>query len=242
MFVYLKVKDEVLTEVKKNISRGKLGVKTLNKLLKNASNLPQDILQQVVDNMSSLAPEAMQELAKNLDVLPPKLKDKVVNDMVKNLNNLDASVKKQVLSELAAKPTLIKDKRIFDTAVTDMANSLKKLPEAEKLDVLKSLAKNINNLSSAAKEKVCGKVKTFREILIFWIFFLFYLNKVMKEVFNNLENGDEDMREMILKQLAFKMGEKELEEWIKNSDMPDEFKKKIMQDLNRLLGKKTKII
>lgn len=77
-----------------------------------------------------------------------------------------------------------------------------------------------------------------RGIIFFWIFWILLLNKVMKEVFNNLENGDEDMREMILKQLAFKMGEKELEEWIKNSDMPDEFKKKIMQDLNRLLGKR----
>lgn len=64
--------------------------------------------------------------------------------------------------------------------------------------------------------------------------------KVMKEVFSNLENGDEDMREMILKQLVSKMGDKELEEWIKSSDMPDEFKEKILQDLQKLVGKRVK--
>lgn len=64
----------------------------------------------------------------------------------------------------------------------------------------------------------------------------------MKEVFSNLENGDEDMREMILKQLVSKMGDKELEEWIKSSDMPDEFKEKILQDLQKLVGKREREI
>lgn len=60
----------------------------------------------------------------------------------------------------------------------------------------------------------------------------------MKEVFNNLKNSNEETREDILKQLANKMGQQELEDWIRNSDMPDEFKQKMLQDIQNLISRR----
>jgi hypothetical protein len=59
----------------------------------------------------------------------------------------------------------------------------------------------------------------------------------MKEVFNNLANSTDETREEVLKQLLKKMGKKELEEWIKNSDMSEEFKQKMLADMNKILRK-----
>jgi hypothetical protein len=39
----------------------------------------------------------------------------------------------------------------------------------------------------------------------------------------------------VLKQLLKKMGKKELEEWIRNSDMSEEFKQKMLADMNKIL-------
>ena len=58
----------------------------------------------------------------------------------------------------------------------------------------------------------------------------------MKEMFENLENGDEDVRESILTQLVHKMGEADLETWIKCSDMADDLKEKMLQDIRKLMG------
>jgi formate dehydrogenase maturation protein FdhE len=60
----------------------------------------------------------------------------------------------------------------------------------------------------------------------------------MKEVFNNLKDSSNETREEVIKQLLKKMGKTELEEWIKNSDMSDEFKKQMLQDIHKLIGKK----
>lgn len=54
-------------------------------------------------------------------------------------------------------------------------------------------------------------------------------------MFSNLTNTSDETREEVMKQLLKKMGQKELENWIKNSDMPDEFKQKMLKDINNLI-------
>lgn len=63
---------------------------------------------------------------------------------------------------------------------------------------------------------------------------------MLQEVFNNLKDSSNETREEVIKQLLKKMGKSELEEWIKNSDMSDEFKKQMLQDIHKLIGKKKK--
>ena len=58
----------------------------------------------------------------------------------------------------------------------------------------------------------------------------------MKEVFNNLTTSTDETREQVIKQLLRKMGQKELEEWIKNSDMPEDMKKKMLEDIQNLIS------
>lgn len=64
---------------------------------------------------------------------------------------------------------------------------------------------------------------------------------MLQEVFNNLKDSSNETREEVIKQLLKKMGKSELEEWIKNSDMSDEFKKQMLQDIHKLIGKKKNI-
>lgn len=58
----------------------------------------------------------------------------------------------------------------------------------------------------------------------------------MKEVFKNLANSDQDMKESLLSQLVNKMGEKKLEDWIRSSNMSDELKEKMLNDMKKLIG------
>lgn len=58
----------------------------------------------------------------------------------------------------------------------------------------------------------------------------------MNQIFDNMQTSSDETREEILKQLLKKMGQKELEEWIKNSDMSEEFKQKMLADLNKIMG------
>ena len=58
----------------------------------------------------------------------------------------------------------------------------------------------------------------------------------MKEVLNNLQNSTDETREQVIKQLLKKMGQAELEEWIRNSDLPDEFKQQMLGDIKGFLG------
>jgi hypothetical protein len=55
-------------------------------------------------------------------------------------------------------------------------------------------------------------------------------------VFSNLENSSDETRDDVIKQLLKKMGQKELEEWIKNSDMSEEMKQKMLAGIQNLMS------
>ena len=59
--------------------------------------------------------------------------------------------------------------------------------------------------------------------------------KVLKEVLSKLIDASDEYRDEVLKQLIRNMGQKELEEWIRNSDMSDEMKKKMLADIKSLI-------
>ena len=59
--------------------------------------------------------------------------------------------------------------------------------------------------------------------------------KVIKEVLNKLVDVNDEDRQDVLKQLLRNMGQKELEEWIKNSEMSEEMKKKMLADIKTLI-------
>ena len=52
-----------------------------------------------------------------------------------------------------------------------------------------------------------------------------------------MKNSSDETREDVLKQLLKKMGKKELEEWIKNSDLSEEMKQKMLKDISNILSK-----
>jgi len=108
-------------------------------------------------------------------------------------------------------PELIKDKAAYEKAILGLMDNLDAMPENVRRDMMKNIAKNLNQLSKEAKAKV------------------------LKEVFKNLENSTEETREEVLKQLLKNMGQKELEEWIKNSDMTEEEKAKMLNSLKNIL-------
>jgi hypothetical protein len=58
----------------------------------------------------------------------------------------------------------------------------------------------------------------------------------MKEVFSNLKDSSEEAREDVLKQLLKNMSQKELEEWIMKSDMSEELKQKMLNELNQIIS------
>ena len=144
--------------------------------------------------------------------MPDNLKTKAIQEMLKNIENLDPSVQRELLKEILKNPALINDQKVLDKAIMDLVSNLEKLPEDLRKDMLKDIAKNINNLSKEVKEKV------------------------MKEVFNNLKASSDETREEVLKQLLKKMGKEELEEWIKNSDLSDEMKAKMLSQITKLIG------
>ena len=203
-------KDAVFKEIKKNIAKGNMDSKVLEELLKSG-NVPQDILESLVANAANLNPEAYQALVKNLDKLPPHLKEKAIKDMLENMANLDPTVQRELLNELLKNPELIKDKAAYEKAILGLMDNLDAMPENVRRDMMKNIAKNLNQLSKEAKAKV------------------------LKEVFKNLENSTEETREEVLKQLLKNMGQKELEEWIKNSDMTEEEKAKMLNSLKNIL-------
>ncbi|CAF0718314.1 unnamed protein product [Brachionus calyciflorus] len=204
------IKSTVLDELKKSIEKGNISGDVLEQMMKNPNNLPKDLLQKVIENIQQLAPEALKKFVENLDTLPEDLKNKAVQDMLKNIDNMDPTVKKNLLKELVSKPNLIKDKKVMEKAILDIVDNLEYMPENVKKDMLKDIAKNINNLTGNVKEKI------------------------MKEVFKNLKNTNDETREEIMKQLMKKMGADELEKWLLNSDLPDEFKEKILADIEKI--------
>jgi hypothetical protein len=204
------VKSTVLNELKKSIEKGNISGDVLAQMMKNPKNVPKELLQKVVDNIKQLGTEAMQKLVENLNELPDDLKKKAVQDMLNNMDNIDPSVKKGLLKELISKPNMIKDKKVVEKAIMDIVDNLEFMPENVKKDMLKDLAKNINNLTGNVKEKI------------------------INEVFKNLKDSTDETREEIMKQLMKKMGADELEKWLINSDLPDEFKEKMMADMQKI--------
>jgi len=203
-------KNAVYKEIKKNIAKGKMDGKVLEELLKGG-NVPQDILESLVANAGNLNAEAYAALVKNLDKLPDHLKEKALKDMLENMANLDPTVQRQLLNELLKNPNLIKDKAAYEKAILGLMDNLDAMPENVKRDMMKNIAKNLNQLSKEAK------------------------TKVLKEVFKNLENSTDETRQEVLKQLLKNMGQKELEEWIKNSDMSEEEKQKMLDSLRNVV-------
>lgn len=57
----------------------------------------------------------------------------------------------------------------------------------------------------------------------------------MKDVLEKLKESDHETTEDVLKQLLKKMGQDELEKWIKTSDMPDEIKQKMLQNIENII-------
>lgn len=55
-------------------------------------------------------------------------------------------------------------------------------------------------------------------------------------MFSNLESSSDETREDVIKQLLKKMGQKELEEWIKSSDLSEEIKQKMLKDIKNILS------
>ncbi len=131
--------------------------------------------------------------------------------MLDNIANLDPTVQKELLNELLKNPNLIKDKAAYEKAILGLMDNLDAMPENVRRDMMKNIAKNINQLSKEAKEKV------------------------LKEVFKNLENSTQETRKDVLKQLLKNMGQKELEEWIKNSDLSEEEKQKMLDALKNII-------
>lgn len=168
-------------------------------------------MESLIANAKNLNPEAYAALVKNLDKLPDHLKQKALKDMLENIQNLDPVVQRELLNELLKNPNLIKNKAEYEKAILGLMDNLEGMPENVKRDMMKNIAKNLNNLSKEAK------------------------SKVLKEVFKNLENSSEETREEVLKQLLKNMGQAELEEWIKNSDMTEEEKAKMLASLKNIL-------
>jgi len=57
----------------------------------------------------------------------------------------------------------------------------------------------------------------------------------MKNVLEKLTESDLETTEEVLKQLLKKMGQDELEKWIKTSDMPEEIKRKMLQNIENII-------
>jgi hypothetical protein len=57
----------------------------------------------------------------------------------------------------------------------------------------------------------------------------------MKDMLGKLKESDQETTDEVLKQLLKKMGQDELEKWIKTSDMPDEVKKKMLQNIEQMI-------
>ena len=55
-------------------------------------------------------------------------------------------------------------------------------------------------------------------------------------MFSNLKDSNEETREDVLKQLLKNMSQKELEQWILKSDMSDELKQKMINELNQIIS------
>ena len=52
---------------------------------------------------------------------------------------------------------------------------------------------------------------------------------------NKLVDSNDNYRQDVLKQLLRNMGQKELEEWIKSSNMSEEMKKKMLADIKTII-------
>ncbi|CAF0766237.1 unnamed protein product [Adineta ricciae] len=225
-------------------------------------DLPENIRNNAILHLATLISEgkltdAMQEkvlvgLAQNLKSLPPDIRAKVTEQLIKSIDNIPLEAREQVIQHiLATLDTLTEDDR--QKILSDLVKKISSLPEESRHALIEKIIQNLDKLTPDAKIQLLQDLlreadnipESMREtILQHLIDSLDTLSpeereRVLAELTKNLANLPANIRQQLLEKLLEKsdnlppeLRDRIYAEILKNvTEIPEEMKRKLVVEL-----------